>query len=609
MSESIPTFMKSTVAIAIVAAATLCSPPARAQTISTVAGDGALAFAGDGGPATSAALNLPKGMAIDASGALYIADSGNFRVRRVSNGMITTVAGNGFDGFSGDGGPATSASFSDVSAVVVDPAGNLYIADPDNRRIRKVTPAGIVSTYAGIGVEGFSGDGGPATSAMIGRPEAMALDGSGNLYFADSTRQRIRKLDANGTITTVAGNGIEGFSGDGGQALNASFDFPIGITVDRNGNIYVADGNNNRIRKISPGGIITTFAGNGVAASAHAAGDGGLATSASLNIPSDVAVDASGNVYIADSGHNEVRVVNPSGMITTVAGTGQDGFSGDGGAATAAMLNFPWGLVADASGNVFVADRVNSRVRLISAGSPVSAPSFRTSPNPILNAASFSINAAIAPGAIVAIFGSNFAIGTAIAQTLPYPKTLSGTSVTFNGEQAPLYFVSSGQINAQVPYDISPGSVAVQVNRGGAMSSVQTVSVASFSPGIYIIDSSTNGGAILHGLTLAEVNTASPAQPGEVVAIFGTGLGALTVPVPAGFPAPTTQPLAQTITTPIVTIGGLPAAVDFSGLTPGLAGLYQVNVHVPLAVQPGLQPVQISVGGTVSNVANIAISR
>src|SRR5688572_7063130 len=329
----------------------LCSA-AFTQTINTIAGNGLAAFSGDGGSATTAALNHPRGIAVDGSGLIYIADLDNRRIRRVSpTGTISTFAGNGTAGFGGDGGPAALASFSDVSTVALDAAGNLLVGDASNRRIRRISPDATIRTIAGTGIEGFSGDGGPATSAMLGRPHDMALDAAGNIFIADSTNHRIRRISANGTITTVAGNGVQGFSGDGGPATSASFRFPIGVAVDAFRNIYVADGDNNRVRRINPAGIITTVAGDGIG---RFSGDGGPAVNASINVPSDVVVDASGNLYIADGGNNRVRRVDPSGIITTVAGTGTGGFSGDGGAATQAVLDFPWGLALNQSGGLYI---------------------------------------------------------------------------------------------------------------------------------------------------------------------------------------------------------------------------------------------------------------
>jgi uncharacterized protein (TIGR03437 family) len=565
--------------------------------IATLAGNGVAAYSGDGGPASAAALNHSKGIAVDAAGNVYIADVDNSRVRQVTpTGMINTVAGNGFRGASGDGGSATSASFSDISAVTIDPYGNLYVADSSNRRIRKVTPNGIVTTIAGTGVEGFSGEGGPAASAMLGRPEALAVDALGNLYFADSTNQRVRRIGVNGVITTVAGNGVDGFSGDGGSAVSASLGFPLGVAFDNAGNLYVADGDNNRIRRIAPGGIISTVAGNG-----HGgfSGDGGPATAASLNIPSDVAVDSAGNLYIADAGDNRVRKVDTAGIITTVAGTGTDGYSGDGGPSTQAMLNYPWGLAVDGAGTVYISDRVNSRVRIIS-GPPMGAPSIQSSA--ALNAASFR-NQALAPGETVTLFGSNFALGRAAAPSAPLPTTLGQTRVTFNGISAPLFYLSPGQINAQVPFEVGAGVVSIQVTRGGSASAISTSQVSASSPGIFIMDQSTSAGAILHA-DFSLVSGASPARAGEIVAIYATGLGALQSPVKTGDAAPNGP--RPTASIPTVSVGGLPAVVSYSGLAPGFVGLYQVNVTIPAGLQPGLQPVQINMGGTASNTATVA---
>jgi hypothetical protein len=244
----------------------LSALPSQSQgIIATVAGNGSPAFNGDGGPATAAALNHPCGLAIDSTGAIYISDTDNGRIRRVSpSGIISTIAGDGVPGASGDGGSALSTSLSDVAGVALDGAGNTYFGDASNRRVRKVTPAGIISTVAGTGMPGFSGDGGPATKATLTRPTFVVVDPTGNLYITDSANQRIRRVDPNGTITTFAGNGLAGFSGDGGLATSASLMFPLGMAMDKIGNLYVADANNHRIRRIDLRGFITTVAGSGV---------------------------------------------------------------------------------------------------------------------------------------------------------------------------------------------------------------------------------------------------------------------------------------------------------------------------------------------------------
>ena len=374
-------------------------------------------FSGEGGPGTAALLNYPSALALDASGNLYIDDQNNGRVRKLDiNGIITTVAGNGFFGYSGDGGPAVNAQLSGPAGVAVA-NGTIYIADSGNNVIRQVTSAGMISTFAGTGVYGYAGDGdgplgaelanpqglavdasgnlyiadfgngrireiaggvittvagggpccfgdgGPAVSAFLNSPTGIAFDGSGNLYIADSNDNRVREVDTTGTITTVAGAGAIGFSGDGGPATNASLWYPGGVAVDAAGSLYINDTDNNRIRKVTAG-TINTLAGNGLF---RFGGDGGPATSADLNNPWGTAVDAAGNLYVADWGNNRIRKVSPAHVITTFAGNGTVGYAGDGGPATAASLgSYELGIAVDAAGNVYFTDSYyGGRVRKV----------------------------------------------------------------------------------------------------------------------------------------------------------------------------------------------------------------------------------------------------
>jgi sugar lactone lactonase YvrE len=312
--------------------------------------------------ATSTELYTPHGVAVDSSGNIYIADNGNNRVRKVSAGIIITVAGNGTGLYSGDSGAATSAELYGPSGVAVDSSGNIYIADTYNERIRKVSTSGIITTVAGNGAATFSGDGGAATSAELHGPSGVAVDSSGNIYIADTYNERIRKVSTSGIITTVAGNGTGGYSGDGGAATSAELYYPSGVAVDSSGNIYIADRNNDRIREVSTSGIITTVAGNGTWGYS---GDSGAATSAELYGPSGVAVDSSGNIFFVEDGNNRVRKVSASGIITTVAGNGTGGYSGDGGVATSAELYTPYGVAVDSSGNIYIADLNNNRIRKV----------------------------------------------------------------------------------------------------------------------------------------------------------------------------------------------------------------------------------------------------
>ncbi len=308
--------------------------------------------------ATAAPLAAPAQIAYDTAGNLYIADVNDNVIRKVDlAGIVTTVAGTGEQGFAGDGGPATSALLDSPAGVAVDAAGNIYIADTHNQRVRKVSN-GTITTIAGTGTAGFSGDGGVATSAQLSNPTALAVDANGNLYIADTDNHRIRKISGT-TITTVAGNSEQGFSGDGGAATDAEIDSPNGLAVDTAGNIYIADTHNQRIRKVS-NGTIATIAGNG---SKSYGGDGGAATSALLDRPRGLSVDAQGNIYIADSDNNRIRLIAAAGNIATVAGNGSQGFAGDGGPAVNAILDTPRAPVVQAPGTFAFSDTNNQLIR------------------------------------------------------------------------------------------------------------------------------------------------------------------------------------------------------------------------------------------------------
>ncbi len=344
--------------------------------ITTVAGSGAWGFSGDGGAAAAAQLRGPRGVAVDAAGNLYIADTNNHRIRRVVSitlaltdyFRIVTAAGSETSGFGGDGGAAAAAQLREPNGVAVDGSGNIYIADTNNHRIRKVDSGGAITTVAGSGTSGFGGDGGAAAAAQLREPGGAAVDSAGNLYIADAGNHRIRKVDSGGAITTVAGSGTSGFGGDGGAAAAAQLREPGGAAVDSAGNLYIADAGNHRIRKVDSGGAITTVAGSGTSGFG---GDGGAATAAGLDNPIGVAVDSAGNLYIADAGNHRIRKVDTLGAITTVAGSGTAGYSGDGGAATAAQLSSPYGVAVDSAGNLYIADESNHRIRKVDSGGAI----------------------------------------------------------------------------------------------------------------------------------------------------------------------------------------------------------------------------------------------
>jgi class 3 adenylate cyclase len=341
--------------------------PALTPHIATIAGTGDNRDGPDGGLANATALAHPIALAVDSNGLLYIVD-GN-QVRRINaDRTVTTIAGTGRAGFSGDGRSATSATLNVPQSIAIDSAGDIYIADSQNNRIRRVDPAGIITTIAGSGQPGFRGDGGPAKMAELNDPTGVAIGFGNTILVADSGNNRVRVVDATGIITTFAGTGDTNYAGDGGLATSAVLNDPRCIAVDANDNVYVADALNDRVRRIAVDGTISTVAGTGVQGYS---GDHGLATHASLQLATGpaggggcLAVDAAGNLFIADALNNRVREVAVNGMISTVAGDGRPGSAGDNGPANTAELHLPLGVVADSDG-LYIADSDGNRVRRV----------------------------------------------------------------------------------------------------------------------------------------------------------------------------------------------------------------------------------------------------
>ncbi len=339
----------------LIASILLCCNNTFAQTsytINTIAGIGTPGYFGDGGQANLAQFDNPYSTCVDTLGNVYIADAGNNRIRKISNsGIISTIAGIGTPGFSGDGGSATSAQLNGPYNICIDRYGNLYIID-GQVRIRKVTPSGTISTIAGTGISGFSGDGGLATTAEFNGANGIAVDTSGNIYVTDYNNNRIRKINPAGIITTIAGNGTSGYTGDGGSATSAEISWVAGIAVDLSGNVFITDNLNNVVRKITTNGVISTIAGNGTLGFS---GDNGPAIAAQLDSPYALSIDKFNNLFIGGQS-NYIRLVDTNGIIRTIAGNGNTGFSGDGGNSLNASLESSLGISVDKNGNVFFCD-------------------------------------------------------------------------------------------------------------------------------------------------------------------------------------------------------------------------------------------------------------
>lgn len=343
---------------------------AQAQTINTFAGTGATGTGGDGAAATLATFTYPHGMATDGAGNIYITDANGHTIRKVStSGIITTIAGTGVAGYNGEGIVATAAQVNNPFAITVDAAGTIYFTEAAGARVRKIA-GGMMYTIAGNGVPGFSGDGGPATASVIRYGGGIVIDNAGNILFSDNSNNRIRKINTSGIISTYAGNGSMVYSGDGVQATATAIFSPGFIAMDVAGNLFVSENGGNRVRKITPAGIISTYAGNGTATET---GDGGPATAAGTRGPGGMDIDHEGNLYVMNYSNN-VRKITPAGIISTFAGTGAATSTGDGGPAALATFNTPTGLMVDNCGKILIAEGNGKRVRRITFDNR--APSF-----------------------------------------------------------------------------------------------------------------------------------------------------------------------------------------------------------------------------------------
>jgi len=611
--------------------------------ISTVAGktpvNGApvRGFDGDGAAATTAALALANlqnkcdpnrfeqtsHISVDSKGNVYFADSDNQRIRRIdapgtiSAPTISTVGGSGSTPAInnlcqatspvGDGGSATSALLFNPSDVVLHPNGNLIIADQQNNRIRQIAPDGKIATIVGSGLHNFYSPGIPATSSPMDWPSSLAIDGAGLIYFAELHGNRVGKLGADGKLSTVAGTGFPGFNSDRIPANTATLTKPAGIAFDGSGNLLIADTGNHRVRKVTTAdGVISTIAGTGRQAFC---GDGGPAVQACLDTPMDVKADALGNIYIADAGNHRVRRIDAAGNISTVAGTGQPGRGADGVAATSSALNYPAALAVDGNNDLYIVDWQNYLVRKVTFGAVPGGAVPAIASGGIVNGASFT--APVSPGSIISLFGANLAPATAGSNGAPWPTNLGGVSVEVNGTPVPLYVVTPGQINAQLPYETPAGTaeavavVASSTTAGGGRSAAAVFTVAGAAPGIFVYAGSDRAIAANQDGTINSAD--NPESRGRVVVCYVTGLGTVGPPVASGQAAPA-DVLSFATAAVSASIGGAPAQVMFAGLAPGFVGLGQINITVPNEAAPGTTvPVAIQVGGQTSKAATISI--
>ncbi len=521
----------------------------------------------NGGEAISAPLVQPYQIAFDSAGNVYIADSGDELIREINvDGVVNTVAGNGNQGFGGDNGPATQAQLDTPTGLAVDAAGNLYIADSNNNRVREVT-GGNITTIAGTGAPGYSGDGGAATAATLDSPGALAIDSTGNLFIADSNNECIRKISG-GIITTVAGDGFQGFGGDNGPATSAMLDTPAGIAVDAAGNLYIGDTNNQRVRMVAAGtGIITTIAGTGTAGF----NSDGAALSTQLANPGGLALNASGTLYIADAVNNRIRSLN-GGQIVTIAGVGVQGYSGDAGAATSAVLNTPEAVVAGNSGVLF-SDTGNNVVRLIDNGNVNTVGGNTPAGSESLQIAG-ALSTMYGTGSLTATFSNNGQ--TATGQVTFYDgeganpgiigqATLAGNAAAINTSTLPAgthYIVATyagdsknSAIGSGVfVYVVTPAPLTAVANGLNLLYGQAIPALSGTLTGVLAQDA----GKVTASYTATATATSAPGLYPISVALTGSAAGNYTVSLGAGSgsitiaPAPSTTTLTASSGSPIL---------------------------------------------------------
>jgi uncharacterized protein (TIGR03437 family) len=613
--------------LAVCAASLLCQAQG---IITTVAGNGSGAYSGDGGQATSAGL-VPYGVAVDQAGNLYIADMVNAMVRkRDTSGVISRIAGCNPANLSpciqaglSDGLSATGVIVFVGNPITVDSSGNIYVADIGHSLVRKVTPAGIISTAAGNGTQGYGGDNGPAIKASLNGPGGLAVDSAGNLYISDTLNNRVRKVDTTGAITTIAGDGTFAFKGEGVQGTSAELSWPGFLAFDSVGNLFIDDNLNYRVRKLTPAGIITTVAGTGNPLSS---GDGGQAIAAGV-APSGVAVDGAGNIYISQS-NSTIRKVDTTGKISTIAGgLNTGGFSGDNGPSANASLLGPMGLAVDAGGNLYIADSGNNRVRRIAAA-PV-APSFvctNTAPVTITSidsASAYGGYSYFASGSWLEIKGTNLADPTdprlnnsthsgqwasSDFNGNNAPTNLDGISVSINGKPAYVWYISPTQINVQAPEDSTIGDIAITVSNCKATSSEVMFSRRALAPGLLAPSNYSSGGTqylvatfqsdgayVLNTSVGAALGLNSrPAKPGDGIIAYGIGFGDV---IPSVLPGVITQESNAVSNFVSFLFNTIAADTSYAGLAGSFVGLYEFYITVPLGLTNGDYQIKVTQNG------------